>query len=283
MNWNDLQVFLAIAETGSLAGAARLLGNNHSTVFRRLGALEQDLKVRLFERLPTGYLLTPTGEKMLTLARDAQSAVDKIHLELAGRELLPRGKVRVTTAPNLAHTVLPMAAKKLRSSHRDIQLEIAVGDSDYDLNRREADIALRATSSPPENLVGKRLVNLDWWLCCSKRFPKKPKTIKQLQGHPVIGADSALMRLEVFKWLEEQCPEQIIVRANDLSTMAELARAGLGIALLPSDQKETGLSRLLRLPDHASELWLLTHPDLRFAPRIRAVWEALETVCRESL
>lgn len=283
MNWNDLQVFLAIADAGSLAGAARLLGNNHSTVFRRLGALEQELQVRLFERLPSGYLLTPTGERMLVLARDAQLAIDKIHLELAGRELLPRGKVRVTTAPNLAHTAIPAAAKKLRKSHPDIQLEIAVGDSDYDLSRREADIALRATSSPPENLVGKRLLNLDWWVCCSKRFTAKPKTVKQLRGLPVIGADSAMMRLAVFKWLEENCPEQVVARANDLSTMAELARAGLGIALLPSDQKETGLTRLFNLPEFAGELWLLTHPDLRFVPRIRAVWEALELAALETL
>lgn len=282
MNWNDLPVFIAIADTGSLSGASRQLGVNHSTVFRRLGALEEDLGVRLFERMPDGYILTSTGEQMLHLARDAEAAIDKIHLDLAGREMLPRGKVRVTTAPNLAHTVLTEAARKLRRSFPDITLEIAVGDNDYDLNRREADIALRATSSPPENLVGKRLRQIDWWVCSAKRASKIPGNRKQLGHQALIGADAALMRLSVFQWLEENYSEQVVARANDLSTMAALAREGIGLALLPDDQKPAGLNRLFRLPEFAGELWLLTHPDLRFAPRIRAVWEAIESAAEGS-
>jgi ribose-phosphate pyrophosphokinase len=78
MNWDDLRIFLAIADKGSLAGAARQLRVNHSTVFRRLNAIEDDLKVRLFERLPRGYVLTAAGEEMTVAARRVEADVADI-------------------------------------------------------------------------------------------------------------------------------------------------------------------------------------------------------------
>ena len=74
-NWDDLRVFLAVAKAGSLSGAARSLGVNHSTVFRRIGAFEEALGVRLFERVPSGYLLTPAGEEMREAALRAADGV----------------------------------------------------------------------------------------------------------------------------------------------------------------------------------------------------------------
>jgi DNA-binding transcriptional LysR family regulator len=176
-----------------------------------------------------------------------------------------------------------MAVKKLRKSHPAIAVEIAVGDSDYDLNRREADIALRATSSPPENLVGKQLRELGWWVCCGTRVVHKPKNLKQLAKLPLIGADFALLRLPVFQWLEDNYQSQIVARANDLATMSALTREGVGVSLLPADLQEPGVRQQFCLPDQVGQLWLLTHPDLRFSPRIRAVWEAIECATGERL
>ncbi|MEQ8955731.1 MAG: LysR family transcriptional regulator [Gammaproteobacteria bacterium] len=276
MNWNDLKSFLAIAEAGSLNGAARTLRQNHSTVFRRLNALESDLGVRLFERLPQGYVLTSPGERLVELAREADNAVQKIQRELAGRDLAPTGKVRLTTAPNIAQAVLPEVVAKLRRECPGIVLEIAVGDSDYDLNRREADIAVRATTTPPENLVGRKILDLDWWVYRGSGLRSKiPKSMDELGNYPLIGADAAMIRLKVFQWLEARHAASIVARSNDLSTMAAMAAAGVGMALLPSDQREHGVRRTLKVPDSHGELWLLTHPDLRNITRIRVVWDAL--------
>lgn len=280
MNWNDLKVFLAIAEQGSLAGAARQLAFNHSTVFRRLNTLEQDLGVRLFERLPEGYVLTAAGERMQQLSRQADEVIQGIQRELAGQDVTTSGKVRVTTAPNIAQTIVPVALRALRDSHPGIVVEVSVGDSDYDLNRREADLALRATTRPPEHLIGKRVLSLSWWLCGSSADTgKSPRSVAQLKNTALIGADAALMRLAAFQWLESQFSSQIVARANDLSTIAALARAGVGFGLLPSDQTESGLRRLFRVPELSGELWLLTHPDLRKVQRIKEVWDALEAAC----
>jgi DNA-binding transcriptional LysR family regulator len=276
MNWNDLKVFLAIAEAGSLAGAAAKLEHNHSTVFRRLNALEQALATRLFDRLPTGYALTPVGERTLELAREAAHAIEAIDRELAGRDLAPSGTVRLTTTADIARTLVPPALAVLRAAHPEILVEISIGDTDYDLNRREADIALRATTKPPEHLIGQKLADLCWWVsgAAGGKQPH-PTTPEQMYGVPLIGADRSLIRLAAMQWLEANYKSQIVARANDLSTMAALACAGIGLAVLPSDQRETGLQRLFEVPGVKGELWLLTHPDLRRVRRIRAVWEAL--------
>lgn len=273
MNWNDLRVLIAIAETGTLAGAASRLRQNHSTVFRRLNQLEADVETRLFDRLPNGYVLTPVGERMLQLARDAETAVQTIDRELTGQDLKPTGTVRLTTAQNIARTIVPAALKQLRQTHPGITVEISVGDSDYDLNRREADLALRATSRPPEHLVGRMVKDLSWWVCGHARH--KLLTFEDLSDISFIGAEQSLMRLPSFQWLEANFGHRIVARCNDLSTMAALARERVGLALLPSDQREPGLKWVYEVPHLEGQLWLLTHPDLRSVRRIRAVWDAL--------
>lgn len=276
MNWNDIKTFLAIAETGTLSAAASRLGNNHSTVFRRLNALEEDLDARLFERLPSGYALTTAGIRMLELARNMDNSVYTIERELAGRDLSPVGNVTITTAPNIARTILPSIIKKLRKSYPQISINILIGDIDYDMNRREADIALRATTKPPENLIGRKVMDIDWWLCtAASRRSKLPTKINDLKHQSLIGADQNLLRLSAFQWLEDNFKNNIISRANDLSTMAALTINDVGLSLLPSDQNEKGLRRLFKVPDIKGELWLLTHPDLRDVQRIRAVWDVL--------
>ncbi|MDJ0939662.1 MAG: LysR family transcriptional regulator [Woeseiaceae bacterium] len=275
MNWDDLKVFLAIAEAGTLAGAARSLSVNHSTVFRRLNALEEGIGVRLFDRLPDGYVLTPAGERMQALGRTAETAIQDIERELAGHDLAPTGVVRLTAAPDIASTIIPPAVLALRKSHPGIVVEVLAGDSDYDLNRREADIALRATSRPPENLVGRRLMGIDWCVCGRSRDRRAPGTAAELSGRPMVGADSALLRLAAFQWLEADYHDSIVARANDLTTIASLIIAGVGYSVLPSNHRESGLKPLFKLPGTSSEMWLLTHPDLRNVRRIRAVWDAL--------
>jgi DNA-binding transcriptional LysR family regulator len=220
---------------------------------------------------------------MFHLARDADTTINSIERELAGRDLSPVGVVRITTAPNIARTIVPAAVKSLRKSHPGILVEISVGDSDYDLNRREADIALRATTNPPEYLVGRRVAELSWWFYRLKSGPKKhPSRPEDLRGKPLIGADASLLRLKAFRWLEENYRDDIVARANDLSTMSSLASAGVGYALLPSDQHEGEIKQLFKLPKFGGELWLLTHPDLRNVGRIKIVWDALASAVKET-
>jgi len=106
-NWDDLRLFLAVAREGSLSGAARVLGITHSTVFRRIGAFEERLGVRLFERLPHGYALTPAGEEMRDSVSRIEEEIAALALKVAGQDRRPSGEIRITTTDLLAVGVLP--------------------------------------------------------------------------------------------------------------------------------------------------------------------------------
>lgn len=274
-DWNDLRVVLAIFRSGSLAGAARALAVNHSTVFRRLNAFEERIGARLFERLPGGYAATVEGEAIRPHAEAAEAAILALERQAAGKDYRLAGRVRITTAPNLAIEYLATYVADFRHSYPDIVVEIAAGDHDYDLARREADIALRATSQPPEFLVGRQVAELPWLVYAGRAWLREhpaPFAMPDLAGLPLVGADDSLLRLPVFAWQRRHYAEsQFVARANDLNTMRALALAGIGLAMLPRDQAHPGLVELFAVdPPFRGQLWLLTHPDLRHVARIKA-------------
>jgi len=283
VDWEDLRYLLAIGREGSLAGAARQLGVNHSTVFRRLQQAEARLGLRAFERLPEGYVPTAAGEAVLAEAARMDEAADALARRVAGSDVRLSGRIRLTTAPNLAADYVAGYLPAFAARYPDIRIEIAVGDRDYDLARREADLALRATAAPPDFLVGRKVCELAWWVCAGDAYPDPPRSMAELGAHPLIGAEASFLRVAPFAWLEKHFGEErIVARANDLNTMAALAIAGVGIALLPSDQSRAGLRRLFPLqPAFPAALWILTHPDLRRVARIQAFSEFLSARLRD--
>lgn len=277
MDWNAFKVFLAIANTGSLSAAARRLSVNHSTVFRRLNALEKEMGGRLYDRFQQSYQLTDLGQEVFVLAKTIESAFDDIERHIAGKDFQPKGKVSITAPNNIAYHYLPEYLASFKQGYPDIEVDILVGNHDYDLNRREADIAIRANAQPPENLVGKVIANIPWSVFCGVNYIKDesdnsafPKTMQELKKHSIIGASEFLQKVAPFTLLDKHYAEQILVRANDLNSMSYLAEAGHGLAILPNDQDRQGLIKLFELqPQVTSKLWLLTHPDLRHQTRVK--------------
>lgn len=285
LDCNDLRFFLAVARRGTLAAAARDLGVNHSTVFRRLNGFEARLGVRLFERLPGGYLLTAAGERLLARAERIEEELAGLSREMMGLDQRLGGEVRLTTAPNLAfHYVAPWLAA-FHATYPRVCVELAVSTENRDLSRREADVALRATSAAPEHLVGRKAVEFPWWVCAGETWLARheaPKRMQDLARLPFVGADESTARLPAFRWAQRALPaEHVVVRGSDLDTIAALVIAGLGLSLLPQDQAKPGLRRLFPVePATSTELWLLTHPDLRRVPRVRALMEFLLAALR---
>jgi DNA-binding transcriptional LysR family regulator len=279
-SWDDLRYLLAIGREGSLNGAARRLGVNHSTVFRRLNGSEARLGVRLFERHTDGYAPTAAGEEVLRHAQRIEESIDAIGRSAAGRDVQLSGSIRLTTAANLAVDYVAGYLPQWLERYPEIRIEIAVGDRDFDLARREADVALRATTLPPEYLVGRKVRDIQWWVFGGERYlarQPRPQAMGDLAAHALIGAEASFLRLPVFGWLQARHGDApVVARANDLNTMAALAQAGVGLALLPSDQVRPGLERLFPVePAFPAALWLLTHPDLRRVVRIRVFIEYL--------
>ena len=156
----DLRTVLAIARYGSLAGAARYLQVNHSTVFRRLGAIENRLGVRLFDRQDGAYAPTAAGEDLLRTAERVESEVEALERRLSGQDARLTGSLRLTAPDDIAEVLLIPLLAEFRGRYPDITLELVIENRMLSLTRREADIALRPTQEPPETLFGRRVAAL---------------------------------------------------------------------------------------------------------------------------
>lgn len=271
-DWDDIRVFLSVARKGSVTGAGVQLGVNHSTVSRRLSALEKRLGVRLFERLPTGYALTPGGEEILEKAEKMEDAAIEMDRKVLGRDSRLSGKVRLTTPVSVATVILFPELATLATSYPDIEMQLIGSNNVLSLTRREADIAVRVTNKPDENLFGRKLVQIAYAVYGPRSQSSFPADTPCIAWDDEIAWDFGAAPTASIKAL---CPDaRIGFRTNTDETRVAAIAAGLGIAELPCYVGDAD-SRLKRLSEPIVypgwELWLLTHKDLRTTARIRAV------------
>ena len=276
--WDDFRLVRAIAETGSLAGAAEQLAVNHSTVFRRLGTLEQQLGARLFERARAGYVPTPMGEEMVRLAEHMADEVLAVERRITGQDLRPSGELRVTTNDTLlVHMLTPIFAS-FRQAYPEIRLDVVISNQSLSLSKRDADVAIRASDRPGDTLVGRRMASIAWGIYGSAaQDVAGPLDPADLRRHDWIGFSDNLGAIKPAKWLRERVGEEkIIYRVNTVLGLAEAAAAGMGLALLPCfiAAVTPGLVQLMgRQAELESGLWLLTHPDIKATARVRTFME----------
>jgi len=268
-SWDDFRLVKAIADHQSLGGAADALGLNHSTVFRRLGALEAMLKTRMFERSRNGYSPTAAGERMVALASQMSDQINSFELKCAGRDVKPSGELRITTNDTmLVHLLTPIFAGFMLA-YPEIRLEIVVSNTALNLSKRDADIAIRATRSPPETLVGRNIGTIAWAEYASPAMAAADRASARWIGYVEILSTLASMR-ELY---DRVGAERIIYRVNTVLGLAEAIAANIGIGYLPCfiGDRTPGIIRtsepITALNTH---LWLLTHPDLRDSARVRA-------------
>lgn len=281
MDWNALKIFLAIANSGTLSGAAKTLGVNHSTVFRRLNSFEDEVGGRLFERLNNGYELTLMGEELLLVAHKIEASFDDMERHILGKDIQPKGIVKITAPNNIAYRYLPGYITEFNKIYPDIHIDLLVSNQEFNMTNRQADIAVRATPAPPDHLVGRKVRSIKWSVYASKAYAKQhglPTSTKNLKSHNLIGATGTMQSLPAFAWLEKNLPENICVRCDEMVAMASFVETGQGLGLLPDDQQRPELLKLFTFePGKSSDLWILTHPDLRKVERIKRVMKFLTT------
>ena len=273
--WDDFKLVRLIAEAKGLGGAAEALKVNHSTVFRRLGQLEERLGTKLFERHRTGYALTPAGEEMAALAERMDEDVASFARKLAGRAISPAGELRVTTNDTLLVNLLTPIFAGFCAACPDVRLDVVLSNQALNLSKRDADVAIRATDSPPETLVGRRAATIGWALYGrAADFPAPGGVdLASLAGRTWVSLGDALGTFKVARFVRERAhPEKIVYKVNTVLGLAEAVEAGIGIGPLPCfiADARPALKRLSPPdPDFATGLWLLTHPDLRHSARVR--------------
>lgn len=272
-DWEALRYFLEARRQRSLSQAARCLGVDHTTVSRRIAALERSVGASLFDRTPRGWEPTPAGEALLSRAERVEEAV--LALE---RSLLPgaedRGSVRIATTQQVATSVIVPALPALRARHPGIVVELVADNRSQSLARREADLAVRFGRPRDAGLVARKLGALAHAFYGARAG--RASGALDAEG-PFIGYGEALAQLEHERWLDEVLPGRTVVfRANTFASVMAAARAGVGVALLPcfAADPDPGLVRLSSsLSPPTRELWLVVHGDLRRAVRIRTVMD----------
>lgn len=275
LDWSDIPYILSVCEAGSLAGAARIMGVNHSTVFRRVEGVEERLGVRLFERQSRGYVMTPAGELFYERAIPLCEGLDKIELELGGKDLRLEGKLTVTTTDSLLHRLAPVFSA-FQEKHPDVELRLLSDVRALDLMQRDADIALRPTLDPPEHWVGRKLAKLSFATYAHRDYwdavrGQAPETYRWVMLEDDLN-QSPMSKMT----LEKKAADAKTTVLNTMMSVFDMVQSGFGIAAMPCylGEKHPELVRVHEPNDSADwHLWLLAHPDVRRSARVHAFYE----------
>ncbi|MDH5731620.1 MAG: LysR family transcriptional regulator, partial [Gammaproteobacteria bacterium] len=170
MNWEDFKIILAVARAGGLNAAAKNLGVSHSTVFRQLNAIEERFATRFFERLPQGYELTTAGETAVEFATSMEAGINDLVGKLQGSDSRLQGSIRLTAPIGITHYLLSSHIAEFRRLHPEIDIELIVTSNPLELSRREADVAIRVTKTPPETAIGRKVGVYQMALYASKAY-----------------------------------------------------------------------------------------------------------------
>ena len=280
MDWNDLRHFLALARTGSVRAAGAALGVSHSTVLRRVEALEAQLGTRLFDRSREGFALTPIGQDMVAGAERVEAEVNAIERGVVGRDDQLEGQIAITCSDSWVADLVLAELRSLCAQHPGIELRIGVDGRLFDMSKREADIAIRAlpvSKSPPPHLIGTRLAPLHMSCYVAVAHAERLDPDRPDSEARWVAFDDP----DVHRNLASTTRFPDMPAWGGFSSLAAVVSAlkhGYGVGLLPCyvGAAEPAL-QLLREPNfpHLGDLWLLSHPDLRTNARLRACRKAL--------
>lgn len=278
MDWNDLRYFLAVRRAGTLAGAARALKVEHSTVSRRLTALEEALGVKLFLRGPDGFTSTPAGDEIAPLAESIEAAIDGINRRVAGGDERIEGTVRLTTSEGMTGFLVKRLGR-LRECHPQLLVEVLSGNQSLDLARGEADLAVRLMPTPDPDLVVRKLGECGWGLYAAQGYVRRRGTPPQpdtLTGHDVIAFDDTMAGVPGARWLQAHgAGANVVLRGNSLISVLNACVVGMGIGVLPCflAASEPTLERLSPAVLGTRDVWLVVHPDRARVARVRVVMD----------
>lgn len=270
LQWDDVRYFLALSRQGSLSAAARALGVEHSTVSRRVGQLEATLRLRLFDRLPRGWVPTAEGQRLIAGAQALEAEMLAFERDASSARGGLRGTVRLSVPPLLLqHVLMPLLAP-WPTLYPEIALDLVGENRQSRLAQGEAEIALRLAAPTDEGLIARPLAEVGYALYTARERPL-PAPPEQV----FIGFDRSMGDLPKRAWMDAHAAgRRMALRSNDFVAMQQAARAGWGIAMLPRflGQADPLLMPVPGAPAVPSQpLYLMMHPGLRRSERVQAM------------
>lgn len=276
-NWDDLRFFLALCRDGTATGAARTLGVNHTTVARRIRALEENLGTRLFDPSRDGYEMTQAAENMFEQVQQMEEITQAIDRDVFGQDAELKGPLKLTVAHDVADRLVIPRLPEFRRLYPCIDLDLLTTKGLVDLAAREADIALRLTAKPPDFLIGREVIPIRHGVYGSPAYldskPAKPGVILFRNSD------------ETPEWVRQHFPDaEIVMHVDDVVSMSKAVANGMGLARMPCyvGDSEPMIQRLrLKLTPSTWGIWILSHVDLRSTARVRVAREFLVNVIEE--
>jgi DNA-binding transcriptional LysR family regulator len=272
MEWSDVRIFLAVARTGTLGAAARLLHLSHPTIGRRLRALEDATGQVLFQRTTEGFVLTEEGTAILPLAEQMEDSALTMERRLAGEQQQLEGTLRVSSADWFGAYVLPPVIVEYSREYPHVEIEVLTGTRLFNLAQREADVAFRIVPFEGPDIVQRRLTQMRYGVYVD--HASADPTEGDGTGNRLIAMDTSTGSFPDIEWLKNRFPNAgVVLQSNNRNVQAQMCGIGLGIAVLPRPVgDQIGTIRRLELseePPHR-EMWMGYHRDLRRLHRLRA-------------
>jgi len=277
-DWDDIRFFLAVARCGNVTSAAKVLGVNHSTVSRRIRALEEKHGVRLFERIATGYEMTDAGADIYELALELEQKNSQISRHLFGQDNRLQGKINITMPHDILEFCLMDELASFRDLQPEIQLNLFVAKGLKNMATREADVAIRLTSTPPDYLIGKKVASIQHGIYGHEKFSATTGKLPI-----IVWTDEDILP----KWAEEHFSQaEIVMQVDDLYSMYCAVKAGIGIARMPCYLPDViANNQVKRLKINIARstwgIWVLSHIDLRNTAKVRCCREFLSAKLKQ--
>jgi DNA-binding transcriptional LysR family regulator len=287
LDWDDLRSFLAITRHGNLSAAARSLRVSQTTMGRRLETLHTRVGARLLQKTPTGFVLTPAGERVLSNVERMELEALSIERAITGEDTKIAGEVRITTVDTFGAQVITPLLKGLIERHPELRIELITDTRSLSLSRREADIALRLAEFEQHEAVVRHVGDMAFAPYASRDYLKRcgrPDFSAGAPGHTSVTLQDDLALLPEAKRLAELAPgARVALRTNSRDAHLQAALAGYGIVMLPC-YLSAGHSQLVELTAAGDRLvrgiWLGVHRDTRHVPRMRLVLDHLTAELR---
>lgn len=287
-DWNDLRFFLELSRQGKLVRAATRMHVDHTTVSRRITALEKQLDVRLFDKSPRGYQLTDAGLRLLPMAEEIEARSTRLYQDIAGKDARLSGTVRISMPEALGSQVIAPRIPDFRKVHPDIEIELVAETRRMSLSKREADIAINLARPESGRLIAWKLCDYRLKLYGQREYLSQHPPIDNLDDlapHSFVSYIDDLIEMPELRFFESTIKNaHVVFRSSNVTAQFNAILNGTGLGLVHCFMAQNQQSLQIVLTDEISvdrSYWLSVHEDLRHVARVDAVCDFVTRVLRD--
>jgi DNA-binding transcriptional LysR family regulator len=280
--WSDLKIILALSRAGSVAGAARALGVDQSTISRRLTALEESVGARLLLRGGREFAFTTEGRAMCNAAEAMEAAIGEASRAVRVAKLEVSGTVRVSSPPAFVPELM-IGIVRLRERYPALDVQISGSYGTVDLAKGEADMAVRGFKPTEPDLVARKLTDAAWGVFASRAYADAkglPKNHGELSKHALVVYQPSMHTVAALRWMDDHRGDATqLTRVDNLEIASEVIGAGAGCGVLPAfvASKRSDLVSVFPEKIWQNTIYCVFHESARDTARVRAAFEMFAT------